>query len=162
MNDDLSGLDLIALLDRLEPLPEPPVVSFWPQTEAWLWVGLVGLALAAWFVRYALIRRRANAYRHAALREIALATRSPANLAEILRRTALVAYPRVEVAGLYGDDWLKFLDRTGHGSDFREGVGRAFADAPYSDTEQGAESKQLAALAARWVRRHRNHVEAET
>jgi len=168
MNDDLSGLDLIELLDRLEPLPEPPVVSFWPQTEAWLWVGFVGLALAAWFVRFALIRRRANAYRRAALREIAVATKSSANLAEILRRTALVAYPRAEVAGLYGDDWLDFLDRTGgldrtsHGSDFREGVGRAFADAPYTDTEQGAESKQLAALAARWVRRHRNHVEAET
>lgn len=168
MNENLSGLDLIALFDQLEPLPEPPSVSLWPQTVAWIWVGLIVVTLAAWIIRSALLRRRANAYRRAALREIALAE-SPAALAAILRRTALAAFSRSEVAGLYGDEWLTFLDRTGGldrtgdpdrtnaGSDFREGVGRVLAQAPY--TPENTESTELAVLAARWVRHHRNDAE---
>jgi hypothetical protein len=165
MNEELSGLDLIGLLERLEPIPEPALVSLWPQTQAWLWVGLLVFGFAAWLMRRSLRRRRANAYRRVALREIGAAAESPAALAEILRRTALAAFPRTEVAGLYGDEWLGFLDRTGGldrtgaGCDFRDGVGRAFAHAPYA--RETAESAELAALAARWVRGHRNEAEAE-
>ncbi len=185
MNEDLSGLDLIELLDRLEPLPEPPPLSLWPQTEAWLWIGLVAIVLAGWQIRRAVLHRRANAYRRAALCEIDAAGDCPAALAEILRRTALAAFPRGEVAGLYGDDWLAFLDRTGSldrtgglgrtssldrgrgpdrtaradgGCEFRDGVGRAFAQAPY--TRAPAESAALAVLARRWVRGHRVGSEA--
>ncbi len=163
MKEDLSELDLIGLLDRLEPIPEPPIVSLWPQTEAWLWVGLIAFALAAWLIRRTLIHRHASAYRRVALREITAAAESPAALAEILRRTALVAFPRAEVAGLYGDEWLAFLDRTGGGSNFREGAGRAFAQAPYDD--QITDGANLQLLAARWVRRHRGaqgELEGET
>jgi Ca-activated chloride channel family protein len=168
MNEDLSDLDLIELLERLSPVPEPAVVSLWPQTEAWLWVVLIGLALAAALTRRLWLRRRANAYRRAALEEIRLAGESPAALAEILRRTALAAFPRSDVAGLFGEEWLAFLDRTS-GSDrafgrsaFREGPGRAFALAPYqSEMQETNDTKELARLAARWVRRHQPRQEGE-
>jgi hypothetical protein len=165
MNEELSGLDLIGLLEQLEPIPEPALVSLWPQTAGWLWVGLLVFGLAVWLIRRSLRRHRANRYRRAALREIGAASGSPAALAEILRRTALAAFPRTAVAGLYGDEWLAFLDRTGGldrpgaGCDFREGVGRAFAQAPYA--REMAESADLAALAKRWVLGHRTDAEAE-
>jgi Domain of unknown function (DUF4381) len=161
MNEDLSGLDLIALLDRLESIPEPPTVSLWPQTEAWVWVGLAVLVVFVWLIRRVRLCRRANAYRRAALREIAAAGDSHVAVAEILRRTALVAFPRAEVAGLHGEDWLAFLDRTGGGgTEFCEGEGRVLARAPYSAEE--VDAKQLAILAARWVRRHRPLLERES
>jgi len=159
MNEDLGQLDLIELMDRLAPVPEPPAISLWPQTEAWLWAGLVALVFAAWLIRHWILHRRANSYRRAALREIRAAVDSPAALAEILRRTALVAFPRSQVAGLYGDEWLAFLEHTGGGKAFREAPGRAFARAPYA--KDAGEAMELAALAARWVRHHRRASEGE-
>ena len=168
MNEDLTDLDLIELLERLSPVPEPAVVSLWPQTEAWFWVALVGLVVAAGLVRRFWLRRHANAYRRAALEEIRLAGESPAALAEILRRTALAAFPRADVAGLFGEEWLAFLDRTGGSrsgsgaSAFREGPGRAFAVAPYErETPERSDAKELSSLAMGWVRRHRRSEEGE-
>ncbi len=164
MKEDLAGLDLIELLDRLEPLAEPAPISLWPQTEAWAWVGLAVLLGLIWLARRGMVRRRARAYRRMALAEIAAARSSPATIAEILRRTALVAYPRSEVAGLYGDDWLAFLDKTGPlprsglATNFREGPGRCLARAPYSRTSEAVQDdhRQMVALANRWVRHHRS------
>ena len=107
---------------------------------------------AAWLARRWIRHHRANAYRRAALREITAAGQDPAALAEILRRTALSAFPRAEVAGLYGDAWLGFLDRAYGGTGFRDGPGRAIALAPYAPREPSAD---LAPHAAAWVRRHR-------
>ena len=154
MNEDLAGLDLVQLLDLLVPVPEPPVILLWPETEAWGWGGLVLVAIGLLLIRRWLQHRRANAYRRAALREIAAARQSPVVLAEILRRTALVAFPRSEVAGLYGDDWLAFLDRTtrGEGEVFRRGAGRAFARIPYA--REVGETEALASLAIAWIRHH--------
>ena len=153
MSDELAGLDLVGLLERLEPIPEPVPVPWWPQTEAWGWIAAALVVLAGWALRRGLQRRRANAYRRAALREIAAAGDAPAELAAILRRTALAAYPRSEVAGLHGDAWLAFLDEsTGGGRAFREGPGRAFAVAAYAPD---VDPSGLSPLARRWVRRHR-------
>ena len=151
MSEDLTKLDLIGLLDLLEPLPEPQPVPLWPQTAGWFWLGLIFFALAAWLARRWLLRRRANAYRRAALREIAAAGEDPSILAAILRRTALAAFPRAQVAGLYGEAWLAFLDQAYGGTEFSSGPGRVLARAPY---DKGSDAAELAVLAADWVRRH--------
>lgn len=152
MSEDLTSLDLIGLLRLLEPLPEPEPVPLWPQTAGWLWLGLILLALAIWLVRRWLLRWRANAYRRAALRQVGAAGEDPSILAAILRRTALAAFPRAQVAGLYGEAWLAFLDQAYGGTGFSKGPGRALAQAPYNT---GGEATGLAALAGEWIRRHR-------
>ncbi|MGI9508438.1 MAG: DUF4381 domain-containing protein [Geminicoccaceae bacterium] len=152
MSEDLTKLNLVELLDLLEPVPEPQPVSLWPETVGWIWLGIGLIAFAAWLVRRWVLDRRANAYRRAALQAIEAAGDNVSTIALILRRTALAAFPRTEVAGLYGDDWLAFLDRTYGGSGFREGPGRAIAKCPYAEA---GEEANLAPLAVEWVRRHR-------
>jgi hypothetical protein len=157
MSEDFSGLTLVELLDLLEPVPEPLPVSLWPQTAGWIWLGIVVAAAVGWGARRWLVVRRANAYRRIALQEVAAADGEFMVLAAILRRTALAGYPRADVAGLYGEDWLAFLDETYGGTGFRDGPGRAFATAPYARSQV---ARDLAPLVVEWLRRHRVSADA--
>ncbi len=162
MNEDLSQLDLVELLQRLESIPEPAPESLWPQTPAWGWVALLLVLLAAWWLRRWRLAHRANAYRRAALAEIEVSDSDPVRLAAILRRTALAAFPRARVASLHGDDWLEFLDRSYSGDGFSKGPGRALATIPYSMQAYSAQAAapDLEALVIDWIKHHR--VDAET
>ncbi|MEM7176897.1 MAG: DUF4381 domain-containing protein [Pseudomonadota bacterium] len=155
MAEDLSKLTLVDLIDLLEPAPEPPAISMLPQTVGWVWLGVALLALIAFLALRWRAYRRANAYRGAALAALATAGDDPAKIAEILRRCALTAFPRNQVAGLIGAEWLRFLDETGGGTSFSSGPGKALLSAPY---RPGAPVDGLSALAAGWIRRHRRPV----
>lgn len=152
MAETFDDLDLFQLLDLLEPAPEPPPVSWMPQTIGWVWLGLALVVLTALALRRVLAHRRATAYRRAALAELDAAGDDPAEIASILRRTALAGYPRTDVVALSGTDWLAFLDRTLPGTGFTNGPGRIVATAPYKAAEP---EPDLAALARQWVRHHR-------
>ena len=97
-----------ASLDNLRDLVVPPSVPWWPPAPGW-WVvfALVTLAVAvfAWRRGHAW---HADAYRRAALRELQAAT-SAAEVAVILKRTVLVAYPRADVAAMSGSTWCRWL-----------------------------------------------------
>jgi GAF domain-containing protein len=146
-------------------IPTPREVSLWPQT----WTARIAIILllaaliaAAWhFIRH----YRANRYRREALAELTRIARGPAaatsskelatQLSLLLKRTALAAFPREQVASLSGAAWLGFLDRTSDATEFSRGVGQWLARASYSPEEPGAD--QLAALVEltrRWIGRH--------
>lgn len=152
MNEDLTDLTLVELLDLLEPVLEPAPISMWPQTIGWVVLGLAVVVAAGWGVYRWISARRADAYRRTALAEIAAAADDPATLAAIVRRTALAAYPRGQVAGLHGDAWLAFLDATGGDLAFTEGSGRYIAAAPYRPYGPDPE---LTEAVRGWVRQHR-------
>lgn len=151
MNDEFAGLNLIELLDLLKPVPEPVPPSLWPETVGWLWLGVALVLLLAWLAHRWYRAYRANAYRRAALDAIAAAEDDPAALAAIVRRTALAAYPRTELAQLHGESWLSFLDQSYGGTGFTAGPGRAIATAPYQPSPRVPE---LGSVVAEWVRRH--------
>jgi hypothetical protein len=105
-----------ASLDNLRPLGLPDAVSWFPPQPGW-WI-LLGMLLA--FAALGLWRLaqayRANAYRRLALAELQTLAQQQniaAPLVTLLKRTALSAYPRSEVAGLTGPAWQDFLARTG-------------------------------------------------
>ncbi|MEY8829383.1 DUF4381 domain-containing protein [Sedimentitalea sp. XS_ASV28] len=156
MTQELDGLNLIELLDRLEPAPEPPPIAMTPQTIGWVWLAVALVTTMLILLRLVLRHRRANAYRRAALGALAGAGDDPARIAQILRRTALAAFPREDVAALTGERWLNFLDRTMPGDGFANGPGRALAEAPYREV---AATPGLAELARRWVKAHRRPVQ---
>lgn len=108
-------------LDGLADIVVPPPVPWLPQTWGWPVLALVVTALVAW-VWWALHRRRlANRYRLEALAaleglsaEVADINRRAMALitvSELLKRTALTAFPREDVARLSGAEWVAFLNR---------------------------------------------------
>jgi hypothetical protein len=149
MNGEAVPVNLVDLIDRLAEPPMPDPVSLAPQTAGWWVLGAVVLSGLAYGLWRLWLHWRANAYRRAALQELASAGDDPARVAAILRRTALAAYPRRAVAGLAGDDWLAFLRATGG---FPESAGPALIRAPYAPV---TEAKALRTGAERWIRTHR-------
>ena len=160
MTERYDGLNLPELLDLMHGNVEPAPVSLLPATDAWLvvagWtVALFAIALAAW-------RRRwlRNRYRREALRALAAieadtsldAATSAARVAELVKRTALAAYPRKAVAALYGKAWSEFLV-TSANHDRRVAAGaEQLASAGWLP---GTDSPDLVPAARRWIRVHR-------
>jgi hypothetical protein len=157
------------LLAGLHDVVAPPPVSWAPQTVGWAVVAAALVVLLAWLGWQAWKKAKANRYRKVALAEIdrvegALRDDPSSGRAAlgavnaILKRTALTAWPRPEVASLAGEEWLEFLDATVEGRDFRGGPGRALADQVYAPGGlPTAEDERQAFLAAvrRWIRSHR-------
>ncbi|WP_424929269.1 DUF4381 domain-containing protein [Amaricoccus tamworthensis] len=150
--DNQAPDTLIDLLNQLAEPERPAPVSMLPQTAGWLVLAILILVLIAYLVFRIWRRWRAAAYRRAALDELVQAGDDPVAVADVLRRTALAAWPRSKVAGLTGGDWLAFLDATGDGR-FSYGPGRAIVHAPYG---RGARPVPgLGEAAKRWVRGHK-------
>ncbi|HEY6412156.1 MAG TPA: DUF4381 domain-containing protein [Edaphobacter sp.] len=123
----------------------------------WYVVFAIVAILLLWFAVHLVRRWIANRYRREAMREVAAAR--PEQLSELLKRTALSAFPREKVAALSGEAWLKFLDDSAR-SDL-------FGHAPANRIEELAlrpatlTSEDEAALrhaGVTWIRRH--HVQA--
>ena len=89
-------------LQNLRDIVEPAPVPWWPPAVGWWILLVVVAAFAVWLASRAWRRRHANAYRRAALKELRSAT-NPVEIAEILKRTALCAFPRTAVASLSGE-----------------------------------------------------------
>lgn len=155
MNEEWKALSLAELIDLLEPVPEPAPISMAPQTLGWVWLGLLALVLLSVLVWHLLKRWRRDAYRRAALGELAHSAPDASSLALLVRRTALAAYPRAAVASLFGDAWLTFLDKTYGGSGFSDGPGKALATAPYQDETAG---EPLRLLVKEWIKKHRREL----
>lgn len=149
MNDDDTPTNLVDLIEQLQEPSPPDPVSLAPQTAGWWGLGALVLVALAYGVWRLLSHWRANAYRRAALRELALAGDDPAQVATILRRAALVAYPRRDVAGLTGSSWVSFLRATGQ---FPEAASQALIRAPYDPCTRADGLKQAA---QDWLRSHR-------
>jgi hypothetical protein len=159
-NPELQGLHEILL-------PDP--VSWLPQTAGWyLLLGMALLALV-WWGCGRLRHFTANRYRRLALAELAALEQqiqAPGRRAQVLprvpvllKRTALSAFPRVEVAGLSGREWLTFLDRTLGGTGFTQGPGRLLRDLAYLPPSRVEELSQdtvsdLLELARGWIQGH--------
>lgn len=151
MDEDLKGLNLVELFDLLEPVPAPDPVSMMPQTVGWIWLGVAILALMFLIVRKARKHRKENAYRRQALLELR-GISDPKDQALLLRRTALAAYPRKDVASLYGAEWLTFLNGTCEKPAFSSEGGKALLEAPYASRP---ETEDIKPQVLHWIRFHR-------
>jgi hypothetical protein len=135
-------------------MPEP--VSFFPETQAWLW--LVGLVLLVVTVKSWKILRRwiHNRYRREALALLAEA-RSGNTISQfpiLLKRTAMHAYGREPVASLYGEEWVRFLNDNCKDSPFNEQSCRMLNDLSYGKVRPSVDSDQLADSIELWIKKH--------
>ncbi|WP_244656237.1 MULTISPECIES: DUF4381 domain-containing protein [unclassified Rhizobium] len=150
-------------------LPDP--VSMMPQTWGWLVVAALltaacTIAVFRWVRRY-----RADAYRREALAMLGTirhllehpTTRREGvlRLGVLLKRTALAAWPRSEVASLSNADWAEFL--ANHGDTDTRTLEWLLTDFEYHDADAVAHlpshvRDDVLATARAWIERH--HVPA--
>lgn len=125
----------------LRDLHLPDAIGWWPLAPGWwLVIGAVLIGLGFLF-RYWLRTRSRSAARRYALRQLDDIVKEfdehgnvvafGATVSELLRRTMLAYAPRQRVAGLTGEEWLKWLDRDLVQPVFVSGPGRQLLDLPY-------------------------------
>jgi len=148
-------------------LPDP--VSWVPRTIGWYAAFGLILLVAGWWVYGRLRRFRKNRYRRLALEELAVIERelqrpekrskSLSEIPVLLKRTAISAFPRSEVADLSGERWLAFLDKTMGGKNFTEGEGRLLPELAYAPVQRIAQFSDeqigiLLQLVRHWIKGH--------
>src|SRR5262249_39613993 len=124
-----------------------------PQTWGWAVLGALLLAALGWLLLRWRRRREANRYRREALRALD-AVKDVAAIPPLLKRTALAAFRREEVAALSGGPWLDFLRARG---DVRQPLDALLDDAEYGGAQvlAAVPLAEAKAAAARWIEAHR-------
>lgn len=145
----------------LKDIHLPPAVSWWPPAPGW-WLAPLFAAVFA-FVAHRLWRHwRRPTLRRIGLRDLAILEADPKlgpqqkaqQLSILLRRVALSAYPREQVAGLNGRAWLQWLDGLLADGRFVDGPGRVLEDAPYRPEQPLAvQLDALFSLCREWLHR---------
>ena len=168
MTNQALSIQALSIMD-LRDIVVPEPVGLWPPAPfVWVLLGVAGFGLAVLIWRgYALWK--ANAYRRAGLARLTqiegqLATPGKElvalhELSVLLKRVALAAFPRKQVAPLFGENWLQFLDRTCEGCTFMTGPGHLLSNAMYAESRgspiNADDWKQLLDHARTWIKGHR-------
>jgi len=148
-------------LAKLNDIVLAPAPSWWSPAPGWYVLLLVfvllliGAAYRLWRDYYN------NRYRRAALLELAALEAEQGGqhcerLPELLKRTALHAYPREEIAMLSGESWRAFLDRHCTSRPFHSEAGELLDRLAYQPASQDAMNLQPLVEAIRtWIKQHR-------
>jgi len=150
---------------QLKDIHLPLSPDMWPPAPGWWVLAAAALGFLVWVIvqLYRLWRR------HRLQKEIltsldALQLHSdeqiPQFLAEIsvlLRRVAMMKFPRQQVAALTGTGWLSFLDLHGGDGEYSNGAGSVLADGPYARYSKAGNQVDKAALLSltrKWIKRN--------
>ena len=156
-----------ALGDFVE-VASPGPISWLPQTAGWWWVGALLLVLLARYSWQRLQHWYRNRYRREAaaqLQQLAK-TNDPTTLVaalnRLLKRTALAAFSREQVASLSGQDWVNFLNDKCAAAPFSPEQGQLLAIAAYSNNPSMTPdtAQQLLAACLTWLGEHENMYDA--
>jgi hypothetical protein len=150
-------------LAALRDIHLPAAVSFWPPAPGW-WALLVATAVAGAVACLLVRQRRRSAHRTALVRLAEVESRFQvdgdtrrlaAALSNLLRRVALLRFPRRDVASLYGEQWLGFLStsapHTRFPAEVLHGLERCLYGEPRAEDSEAAEAWITATGA--WIRR---------
>lgn len=158
-----------ASLQNLNDIVLPEAVGWWPLASGWyVLIGLL-LIIVTWFIYTSIRYRIKNRYRRMALHQLQLLTRemnSPDKRDSVLRqipillkRTALTAYPRKELASLTGKSWHDFLNSKVRTPSFTESNGDSLDRISYSvgnlDTIDTGAANELLRACRHWFKNHR-------
>jgi hypothetical protein len=145
-------------LENLHDLVMPVPVPWWPPAPGWFIVSAVLVMVLGWWLIRAIQQWQSNSYRREALVLLGKIDGSGAELPILIKRVALSAYPRERVASLTGEEWLAFLDQTGHTDAFSAGAGRWLARVAYEPQLTASlsptELNGLRTAVRDWILRH--------
>ena len=150
-------------LAQLRDIHLPDAIGWWPLAPGWylllILVLFMGVIISVGFVKHYLNGR---AKRHA-LRLVGAyqqeyrthgnAQLSAARLSELLKRVALVYFPRKNVASLQGEAWIVFLNSTSKKLDFHT-VRNELLHMPYQPAITG-DLHLLFTMTRAWIKQRR-------
>ncbi|MEZ8466554.1 DUF4381 domain-containing protein [Vibrio splendidus] len=145
----------------LSPVIAPDAPTWWPLAWGWWAVIITAIFLIA-LVFFILKRRKNNQQaKQEALSYFSNSQSqdglSPSKAQDIVRQAALSYFPREKIAGLSGDDWLKFLDAqlakplfAAKQSQWQQAL---YQDAALMNDEQKKAQQQLVNDCETWLRK---------
>jgi hypothetical protein len=149
-----------ASLKNLNDIILPEAVSWWPPAEGWYLLSAVLVVVLAWIAFRSIRRWRENRYRRQALVLLNQLKRAHIESAwreipELLKRTALAAFPRDLVASSCGANWTQFLHRTAPRMALEPGAAALLERMAYATGDPDkAEVEQLFISAEAWIKYH--------
>lgn len=161
-----------ASLQNLNDIVLPAAADWWPLAPGcYLLSGILLIAIACFGYR-SIKQWLDNRYRRAALKELSLLTADIQNqltrdfslrqIPALLKRTALSAYPRSQVASLSGTDWHVFLNSTLRNPLFTESVTLTLDKISYTCGDlTEIDSQAVTALlhaSRQWLKHHQTRV----
>jgi len=147
---------------QLRDIHLPASPEFWPPAPGWWIVALLAAVALAWIsMRLISLWRRKRSQREIFsllddLSKTDTGDRIPeflASVSTLLRRVALLKFPRKEVAPLTGKDWLSFLDIHGGEGQFVNGAGSVLEAGPYT-RNSNVDQQGLLLLARKWIKQN--------
>ena len=154
MNTDATSLQ------NLNPIVWPAPPGLWPLAPGWLLLMVIVLLFVVWIGWRSWRKWLANLYRRQALGELKAIqqNRKPiTQLPLLLKRTALSAFPRTDVACLSGEPWRDFLNSTQHDPAFAGRAGELLDQLAYEPglCELNQQDRTvLLAAGENWLRTH--------
>lgn len=152
--------DALAQLKDIH-LPEP--IGWWPLAPGWYVLMAILLVIVIGFIYLDHKRRLHARAKNQALKLLAVYKQqyeqenntqaTSARISELLRRVALVYFPRSEVASIHGDDWIQFLNKTSKGIDFKP-VQSMLLESPFKRSET-LNLKPLFTRSEQWIKQRR-------
>jgi hypothetical protein len=136
----------------------PPEIGWWPPAIGWwLLVILIPLVIGFGFWIYKLITKK-TAVKSAKKQLLQIKqdmqldnAQKLAQLSMLIRRIAISSSNRNECAGLTGQHWLDYLDRSMKEKSFSQGAGRLLSDAVYRNVKpDDQELTRLISLCEIW------------
>lgn len=147
----------------LKDIHLPEAITWWPLAIGW-WV-LIVIVVAAIIGSYWLYKRLTRKTATKQAKAVLLQIRQNASsdvlqtikeLSACLRRVAISVDSRENAAGLVGDAWLSYLDKSMDEAPFKTGIGRLLVDAPYQQlATKDVDSNVLISLCETWVARQK-------
>jgi hypothetical protein len=149
-------------LAELRDIHLPPAIESWPPAVGWWLLAALSLAAIFFALKFLLGLWKKNAYRREAkkyLDQLFSASEHDQqafllNYNSLLKRVALTAYPRDQVAHLTGEAWVAFLDLTGETHEFTMGPGQILVDGQYAPVSS-VDVERLFTLGQQWIKNHR-------
>ena len=147
------------LLQKMHDIYAPPEVSWWPLAPGWWVVIIMTCVIASAGVYWLIQKLKRNRYRKEALKlltndNLSQSVQGVSEINGVLKRTALYAYPneRAQIARLFGDAWVQWLNDHCKKPVIDAGAGSALAQGGYAPREVNVNA--LREAAKRWVKQH--------